>query len=63
MACLGACSSFGSLLFGRVSDKFGRLPVLALAGVFHGTGARAPPLPLAGAGPHAPVRAGVLGPV
>ena len=39
MACLGACSSFGSLLFGRVSDKFGRLPTLALAGLFHGTGA------------------------
>ena len=38
MACLGACSSFGSLVFGRVSDRFGRLPVLALAGLFHGCG-------------------------
>jgi len=39
MACLGACSSFGSLLFGRVSDRFGRLQTLGLAGVFHGLGA------------------------
>jgi MFS family permease len=48
MACLGACSSLGSLLFGRVSDRVGRLPTLGIGALCHATGASLAPIPRIG---------------